>query len=712
GETLLARIPPRAVGGLSVVSTIQMFALRPDGNLETGPLEAVPASIRQGVPAQMPLLERIASPSDLRKLSLDELTDLAKELRERIFDAVSKNGGHLASNLGVVELTIALHRVYDFGPHPAGPDRLLFDVGHQCYAHKMLTGRAPQFDRLRKKGSVGGFPSPDESDYDLFAVGHAGTSISTAVGMARGDAHLKRDNYVVAVVGDASIVNGMSFEGLNNAGTLQRQLLIVLNDNGMSISHPQGAFSQYLERVRVSTTYDEFKRISRKIVHELPESVGQRIEQLWRHFKEGVKSTFWPGQIFEAVGIKYMGPIDGHDLPGLINMLAEIKHVESPVLLHIKTRKGEGYEVCTSAPTKMHSPAAFQVNGCQVEIKKSEGKSWTTAFADAMIALAKSDPRVVALTAAMPDGTGLSKFEKAVPDRYYDTGICESHLTGMAAGMCKAGMRPFAAIYSTFIQRAFDQVWQEVALNGLPVAFCMDRAGFVGDDGAVHHGFMDQAFLRPLPGMVLMAPSDEAELNRALRFQLSLDTTSAIRYPRDNVPARNFEDVVSAELCSAAKREWEVGKSRVLRAGSHATLIVYGALAQNAMIAAEQLSADGIEVEVIDARFCKPLDGQMLSRVLRSSRPVFTIEDHSLQNGFGSAVIEHAVAHGLPTQNLSRLGIPDRLIPHMTRAEQLAEVGLDSTGIVRAVREALPRTPSVLLSEAKHLVATVSPRSG
>src|SRR5437764_3667858 len=278
----------------------------------------------------MALLDSISSPADLRKIPMEQLAGLAKEIRERIFAAVSKNGGHLASNLGVVELTLALHYVYDFGPYPTGPDRLLWDVGHQSYAHKMLTGRAADFEKLRKKGHVGGFPSPLESDYDLFAVGHAGTAISTAVGMARGDAHMKRNNNVVAMIGDASIVNGMAFEGLNNAGTLKRQLLIVLNDNGMGISPPQGAFSQYLERVRVSTTYDEFKKISKKIVHELPTPVGNRIEQLWHHFKEGVKSTFWPGQIFEALGIKYMGPLDGHDLPGLINMLAEITHCGSP----------------------------------------------------------------------------------------------------------------------------------------------------------------------------------------------------------------------------------------------------------------------------------------------------------------------------------------------------------------------------------------------
>ncbi len=589
----------------------------------------------------------------------------------------------------MVELTLALHYVYDFGAYPMGPDRLLFDVGHQSYPHKLLTGRAHQFTRLRKKGSVSGFPSPHESPFDLFAVGHAGTAISTAVGMARGDGHLNRNNHVVAVVGDASIVNGMAFEGLNSAGTLKRQLLIVLNDNGMSISKPQGAFAQYLERVRVSETYEEAKKFAARIVHQLPHSFERTIEGAWHVFRDGLKHTLWPQQMFEGLGVKYFGPIDGHDLPGLINTLAEIKHVQAPILLHVKTIKGHGYEVACSEPTKFHSPASFRVEGCRVTINKSSGKSWTTAFADAMIALAKDDLRVVAMTAAMPDGTGLSKFEPLYPDRFVDSGICESNLAGIAAGMCKSGLRPFAAIYSTFMQRAFDQAWQEVVLNGMPVVFCMDRAGFVGDDGAVHHGFMDQAFLRPLPGMILMAPSDEVELNRCLRLSLSLETASALRYPRDNVPATLFEDVIDPSLREAARGEWEVGRSRTLRAGSDATIIAYGALAQNAMLAADQLSADGLSVGVIDARFCKPVDGEMLARVLKPGHTVLTLEDHSLQNGFGSAVLEHAQAHRLPLDNLTRLGIPDRLIAHATRPEQLAEVGLDPAGIAASVRDAI-----------------------
>jgi 1-deoxy-D-xylulose-5-phosphate synthase len=649
----------------------------------------------------MGLLEKIRVPTDIRRLSMDELTSLATEIRDHIFQSVSKNGGHLASNLGVAELTIALHYVYDLGPFPAGPDWLLWDVGHQCYAHKMLTGRADLFPTLRKKGSVGGFPSPDESPYDLFSVGHAGTAISTAVGMARGGELMHKPGNVIAVVGDASIVNGLAFEGLNNAGTLRRQLLIVLNDNGMSISEPQGAFSQYLERVRVSTTYGEAKKLAEKFVGRLPATVGHTVEQVWRHVSDGVKSALWPGQIFEGLGIKYFGPVDGHDLPGMIGLLAEIKHVQSPVLLHIKTVKGNGYEIASAEPTKFHSPSAFQVNGCRVEIAKGPGKTWTTAFADAMIALAKSDPRVVALTAAMPDGTGLSKFAKEVPNRYFDTGICEAHLSAMAAGMAKAGMRPFAAIYSTFLQRAFDQVWQEVALNHLPVCFCMDRAGFVGDDGPVHHGFMDQAFLRPMPGIVLMAPSDEAELNRAVRLALTLETVSAMRYPRDNVPTKNFEEVIDPSLRGDAGAEWRVGQSRTLREGTDASVIVYGALAQNVMAAEGELATDGISVEVIDARFCKPLDGEMLSRAIRPGHPVLTVEDHSLQNGFGSAVVEHAVAHGLPTTNIVRLGMPDRLIAHATRPQQLAEVGLDTAGISQSIRDAIHAARPAQADQAK-----------
>lgn len=649
----------------------------------------------------MSVLDRIHRPADLRKLSMEELIALADECRQRIFEAVSRNGGHLTSNLGVVELTIALHYVYDFGEYPSGPDWLLWDVGHQCYVHKLLTGRAARFDTLRKRGSIAGFPSPLESAHDLFAVGHAGTAISTAVGMARAASLLKRAGHVVAVVGDASIVNGMAFEGLNNAGTLTRQLLIVLNDNGMSISKPKGAFAAYLERVRISTTYHEAKQLAHRVVERLPGGVGQTLESVFHHVKEGVKSGIWPGQIFEAMGLKYMGPVDGHDLPGLITTLAELKDVDAPVLLHARTVKGKGHEVAAQQPTKFHSPAGFKVNGGQLEISGPGGRSWTAAFADAAIELAREDPRIVALTAAMPDGTGLSRFEKEFPERFLDTGICESHLVGMAAGMAKAGLRPLAAIYSTFTQRAFDQIWQEVALNGLPVVFCMDRAGFVGEDGAVHHGFMDQAFLRPMPGMVLMAPSDEAELKRCLRLALELGCPCALRYPRDNVPQPDVEQIIAPPLRSAAAAPWRLGRARILREGKDATVLVYGALTAAALAAAVELEEEGLSVGVVDARFCKPLDGELIGRLLGGGRPLITVEDHSLQNGFGSAVLECAALRGLPIAQITRLGMPDRLVGHATRAQQLAEVGLDAAGIARSIRDAVrsaPR-PSIVIAD-------------
>ena len=635
-----------------------------------------------------PILPTLERPEQIKSLDMNQLEQLAGEIRKAIFDAVSRSGGHLASNLGVVELTLALHYVYDFGPHPEGPDRLLYDVGHQCYPHKMLTGRLEGFEKLRKSGGVGGFPMPRESDYDLFAVGHAGTAISTAVGMARGDQAMGRNNHVAAIVGDASIVNGLAFEGLNNAGTLDRQLLIVLNDNGMSISGPQGAFAEYLERVRVSTTYDEFKKASKAVLGQMPGSVANAVEQAWRSLTSGVKGAMWPGQFYEALGFKYMGPIDGHDLPELIQFLGEIKHVDRPVLLHVKTKKGSGYEVSESDPTTLHSPAAFTVNGCRVEINKGEGKSWTAAFADAAIEVAQSNDKVFALTAAMPDGTGLSKFEKAFPERYLDTGICESHLVAMAAGMAKSGLRPLAAIYSTFTQRAFDQIWQEVILNDQPLVLAMDRAGYVGSDGAVHHGFLDQSFLRPLPGAVLMAPSDEGDLRRMLKLGFEQECFAAIRYPRDNVPACDFDTVVAEDLREQAS-DIELGKSRVLKTGPDATIVSYGSLAPQALEAAETLSREhGLDVEVVDARFCKPIDGDMVRRVLGKETPVVTVEDHAAQGGFGSAFVEHAQEHSLRADRVIRLGHPDHLIDFKSRTAQLAEAGLDAAGIVRTIRDA------------------------
>jgi 1-deoxy-D-xylulose-5-phosphate synthase len=623
-------------------------------------------------------LETIESPADLKRLSLEDLNIVAREIRETIVNTVGSNGGHLAPNLGTVEIILALHVVFNI-PH----DRLLWDVGHQCYPHKLITGRYKNFSTLRKNGGISGFPDPSEGPYDLFSVGHAGTAVSTAVGMARADALLKHDTRVVALVGDASIVNGLAFEGLNNAGTLKRQLLVILNDNSMSISEPQGAFAAYLEHLRVTTSYDEAKRRVQELLDRIPG--GQKISDIGVHIKQGIKNAIAPGHIFEDLGLKYFGPVDGHDLPGLLEKLNELKGLNAPAVLHVKTVKGKGYEWACEDPTTFHSPKPFRVEGCRVVINQGSGKSWTSAFADNMINLCKKHPNVVGITAAMPDGTGMIKLKPLFPERYFDTGICESHATAMAAGMTKAGLRPVVAIYSTFLQRAFDQIFQEVCLQGLPVIFCVDRAGLVGDDGAVHHGFCDLAFLRSQPGMVLMAPSDERELTAAMDFAMTLEHPCEIRYPRDNCPNEPL----------GVSEPWSIGrtggKSRTLRTGTDATLLAYGSMALQAMQAAEKLESEGLSIGVVDARFAKPLDAQMLENLFAAGKPIITVEDHSIINGFGTAVLEYAQVNRLDGRLVTRTGIPDRFIRHASRGEQLKEVGLDPTGLCVTTRDAISR---------------------
>ena len=625
------------------------------------------------------LLETIQSPADVKKLSLDQLSILAQEIRETIMTTVGTNGGHLAPNLGTVEISLAIHVVFDLPK-----DRLLWDVGHQCYTHKLITGRYANFSSLRKKNGVSGFPDPAEGPYDLFSVGHAGTAISTAVGMARADAQLGRDTSVVALVGDASIVNGLAFEGLNNAGTLKRQMLVILNDNSMSISEPQGDFANYLEHLRVTSTYDEVKKRAQELLDRIP--YGQKISDVGFHIKQGIKNTIAPGHIFEDLGLKYFGPVDGHDLPGLIEKLQELKHLHGPAVLHIKTIKGKGYEWACDDPTTFHSPKPFRVEGCRVVMNQGSGRSWTSAFADAMVNLARKNDKVVGITAAMPDGTGMIKLKPVFPERYFDTGICEGHATAMAAGMTKGGLRPIVAVYSTFLQRAFDQVFQEVCLQGLPVTFCVDRAGLVGDDGAVHHGFCDLAFLKSQPGMVLVAPSDEQELIAAMDFSMTLESPCEIRYPRDNCPPQPLgaKDGVEPWLITRTG-----GKSRTLRQGRDGTILAYGSMAWQAMEAAKLLENEDIHVAVIDARFCKPLDGAMLKEIFLRGRPIITVEDHSVINGFGTAVIEYAQQHRFDARLLTRVGIPDRFIKHASRAEQLKDIGLDAAGIASAVRAAI-----------------------
>jgi len=634
------------------------------------------------------ILEGIRTPADVKALSLADLSTLAEEIRQRIIDVVFKNGGHLASNLGVTELTLALHRVFDFSS-----DRLLWDVGHQCYPHKLITGRNANFDLLRQAGGVSGFPSTAESPYDLFDVGHAGTSIATAVGMARGDAALGRDSRVVALIGDASIVNGVAFEGLNQAGTLNRQFLVILNDNSMGIARTQGGLASYLARFRVSSLYEEVKAKVADLLPRVP-VVGKSMLDMLDHVKEGLKATMSPHQIFEQMGFVYVGPVDGHDLPHLIEMLDLLKDVNHPVLLHVHTVKGRGCDWASDDPCTFHSPGKLQFDGDSVSVVKSARKGWTSAFADAVIDIMKDDERVHALTAAMPDGTGLAKVRKAYPERVLDCGIAESCTVDIAAGMAKSGLRPLACIYSTFLQRAFDQVFQEVVLQKLPVTFCIDRAGLVGGDGAVHHGYMDIAFLRALQNIVLMAPADEAELNAMIRFSLTLDVPSAIRYPRDTVPDTLGEPPAV-----------ELGRARVLLDGPDATILAFGTTVGYALQAADTLAGEDVFVSVVNARFAKPIDEDMVTTAITRGGPVVTVEDHSIAGGFGSAVLETANRLGLPTESIIRLGhAPDVFYKHGSRTGQLAEAGIDAAGIASAVRRSVsggrsgrqvPREPKV-----------------
>ena len=619
------------------------------------------------------ILSLIASPADVQQLSLTELQELAEEIRARIIEVVSKNGGHLASNLGVVELTLALHRVFDFSR-----DRLLWDVGHQCYVHKLLTGRNAKFDTLRQSGGISGFPSAAESGFDLFNVGHAGTAIATAVGLARGDQALGRDRRTVALVGDASIVNGVAFEGLNQAGVLKRQFLVILNDNSMGIARTQGGFATYLARFRVSSLYEEVKHKVENLLPRVP-VVGKSFHDALDHIKQGIKATVSPYQIFEQLGFLYVGPVDGHDLPHLIDLLRLLKDVAQPVLLHVHTEKGRGCKWASHDPCAYHSPGKLQIDGDSVSPIKSDRKSWTTAFADAVIKIMRDDERVFALTAAMPDGTGLAKVRGVLPDRCLDCGIAESCTTDIAAGMARAGLRPLACIYSTFLQRAFDQIFQEVVLQKLPVGFCLDRAGLVGGDGAVHHGYLDLAYLRPFQGMVLMAPADEPELEQILRFGLKLDGPWAVRYPRDTVPDPLGEPP-----------PFHLSKCRVMREGPDAAILAYGSMVAPSLAAAALLEQQDLFVSVVNARFAKPVDEDMVTTAVTRGVPIITVEEHSVSGGFGSAVLDTANRLGLPTDAIVRLGMAaEKFYEHGGRAAQLAEAGIDAAGIAATVRRAV-----------------------
>ena len=638
----------------------------------------------------MKLLPSIAGPADLKKLSIEQLPQLAAEVRQAICDQVARSGGHLAPNLGVVDLTIAMHYVFDFGH-----DRLLWDVGHQCYTHKLLTGRQHLLGKLRQRGGMSGFPEPRESNFDLFSVGHAGTGISTAVGVARGDtlggegwtADNADGRRVAVVIGDASIVNGVAMEGLNNAGTLHRQFLVVLNDNGMSIAKPQGAVAAYFDHVRLSQGYSEFKKTAREFAKHMPggstlAEIYHRLGEVSKNLAHEVHTNGW----FEHFNLVTVGPVDGHDIKALVDVLNEAKEFDRPMVLHVKTVKGKGFGFAEQDSCTFHSPSPFSMlddmenEGCRVELKKS-GRSFTAAFGEAMTNLMARDPKVVACTAAMPDGTGISKVQAKFPDRVWDTGICESHAADMMCGLAKTGWKPFMAVYSTFLQRAFDQCFQEAALQGLPLRLCLDRAGLVGGDGAVHHGFCDIAMLSVLPNAVIMAALDEPSMKAALEFMASHEAgLTSLRYPREAVIDR---------FTNTACPPFELGKSRALirHARPDVAIVAFGTMAHES---AEAIALLGeYTVDLYDARFAKPIDVALLKDLLGRGIPVVTIEDHSIRGGFGACVLEACNDHGLDTRLVTRLAIPDFWIHHGERKEQLVDCGLDPAAIARTVRSVI-----------------------
>jgi 1-deoxy-D-xylulose-5-phosphate synthase len=606
------------------------------------------------------LLAGIQRPSDLRKLSKRQAEQVAGEIRSEIIERVSRTGGHLASSLGAVELLTAIHYVFD-----TPSDRLVLDVGHQGYPHKMLTGRRDGFDRIGKADGIAKFLRRSESEYDAFGAGHAGTSISAALGMARAMDHQGRDGCAIALIGDGGMTAGMAFEALNHSGHLQQKnLVVVLNDNEMSISPNVGAMSSYLSRKLSNPLARRMKGFAKEFLSALP---GDMLH--WAHkAEESLKVFFSPGLLFEALNFKYVGPIQGHRMDVVLETFENVKQMlangEGPVLVHAVTSKGYGYEPAQQDPFKYHGVGAFEVESGRFHPNKPGPPKYQDVFADALIALAESDERIIGITAAMADGTGLDRFANAYPDRFYDVGIAEQHAVTFAAGLAAEGMKPVAAIYSTFLQRAYDQVVHDVCLQNLDVTLVLDRAGIVGADGATHQGFYDIAYLRALPNIAIMAPKDENELRHLLR-------TAVLGVPLD-------PDIKAIPL----------GEAELLRDGDDAAVLVFGTLANEALEAAAELGSEGISVAVLNARYVKPLDRERIARLARQCRAIVTVEEASAAGGFGSTVLEALAAEGVsrPTRCL---GIPDRLVEHGDPKEIRREIDLDREGIVKAVRSLL-----------------------
>ncbi|MBL7158201.1 MAG: 1-deoxy-D-xylulose-5-phosphate synthase [Candidatus Omnitrophica bacterium] len=619
------------------------------------------------------LLQNIYSPRDLKKLKRNKLACLAVEIRERIIDVVSRSGGHLASSLGSVELAIALHYIFDMPK-----DVILWDVGHQSYAHKILTGRANSFSTLRQLGGISGFPLKEESPYDIFTSGHSSTSISSALGIACAKELKHEKGKVIAVIGDASLANGMALEALNHAGHLKKNLVIILNDNELSISKSVGAFSRYFNKIMTNPIYNKVRKETQVLVKRIP-FFGFKAYRAARRLEESVKGLLIPGVIFEELGLRYFGPIDGHNIGELIGTLRNISSLKGPLILHVVTKKGKGYKFAEEKPSLFHSPPPFDKN-TGIPLAEKNEKAFTDVFSEKITELARHDKKIVAITAAMTDGTGLARFSSEFPNRFYDTGIAEEHAVTFSAALAREGFKPFVCIYSTFLQRGYDQIIHDVALQNLPVVFCIDRAGLVGEDGPTHHGVFDIAYLRHVPNLILMAPRDGLELRAMLDFAVQSGKAVAIRYPRGKS---------ASHLSGSSFRPIELGKSEVLREGNDAAIFAVGSMVSVAVKTADLLSNSGIEASVVNARFIKPLDKETLGRIASRVKKIITLEEGVTAGGYGSAVLESLERENIKNVKVEVLGLPDKFIEHGRRDRLFKKYHLTPGQICETIKNEL-----------------------
>src|SRR5436305_5540966 len=624
----------------------------------------------------MSLLEKINSPVDLRRLRPDQLQDVAEEIRQYILETMSRVGGHTGASLGAIELAVAMHYALD-----TPRDRLVWDVGHQAYAHKILTGRRDQLASIKQYGGLSGFLRRDESEYDTFGAGHASTSLSAALGMAIARDRQDEDHHVVALIGDASLAGGMAMEAVNQAGHLKTRLIVLLNDNEMSIAPAVGALTGYLNRIREAQGYHRFKDEVGETLLSIP-ALGARLHHAAKTVKDALAAAVLPGALTSELGFKYIGYVDGHNPRALVAALREAKQIkDAPVIVHALTTKGKGYPGNEKKYDAWHATGPVDLKTGKPVKSSSKAPTYTAVFGKTMCELMEKDERIVALTAAMPDGTGVDMILEKFPERAFDVGIAEQHAVTFSGGMACEGLKPVAAIYSTFLQRGFDQVMHDICVQNLDVTFAMDRGGVAGPDGPTHHGLMDIAYLRPMPNMVLMAPKDEAEMRDMLLTAIEHKGPAALRYPRGNG--------IGVDI-SREPQLLEIGKGEILRDGGDVAIIAYGSMVHPSLEAAENLSRDGIETTVVNARFVKPLDSELLLALARTKRLIVTVEEAYVAGGFGSAVLELLEENGLLDQvKVVRMGIPDRLVTHGDAKLLLAKYGLDMDGIYTKVRESV-----------------------